>query len=140
MRYNLTMVHWKRPQGPLVAVLSVVLVLSILLPVSPWNTAERQHQDILRLQAPRELLVAAAPFSIDCDLVLFSSRTLQGNLQITNRPYQAVIPPRLDVLPATRFESPCARHVPKLFWWKNRRYACQMIDLPPPLLTPSCAL
>ncbi len=140
MSYNLAMVHLRRPEGPLVAVLSVALVVSVLLPVSPWTTADPSRQSTLRLQSPRELLVAGPPFSIDCDLVLFSSRSLQGNVQNTNRPHLAIIPPRLEVIPVASFESPSARHVPKLLWCKNRRYVCQILDLPPPFPTASCAL
>ena len=140
MGYNHDMFRQRRREAPLVAVLSVVLVLSILLPVSPWRTPERRYDNSVLLQSPHELLVAGAPFSIDCDLALFSSGALQGKLQITNRPQQAITPPRLDVVPVTCFESPSARHIPKLFWWKNRRYICQVLDIPPPLSTPPCAL
>ena len=134
------MPDWKRLRQGLVAGLSAALVLSILAPVSPWATAQPWERQTLQLQAPRELLVGGAPFSLDCDLVLFPSRVLQGKLQTNTRQQQAVIQPRLDPQPATYLESPSATHLPKLYWWKNRRYVCQMLDLPPPSSTPSCAL
>ncbi len=134
------MPNWRKWKRSLVALLSAALALSILLPVSPWTTAEPWSRQIPQLQSPRESLSIGSPFSLDCDLALITSRVLQGKLQTNSRQQQAVVQPRLDPAPATRLESPSSTHLPKLYLWKNRRYVCQMLDLPPPSSTPSCTL
>jgi len=140
MGYNHGMFGRRRREAPLVAVLSAILVLSILLPFASFADAVSQHSDDLRLQSPRERLVSSAPFDIDCNIVLYPSRAPFGKLQNSHRPQHAAVAPQLDVFPSPSFESPSRRHLPRFFSWKNRRYICQLIDLPPPSLSPSCAL
>jgi hypothetical protein len=140
MGYNHAMFGRRRREAPLVAVLSAILVLSILLPFASFADTTSWRPDDLQLQSPRVRLESSAPFDIDCDIVLYPSRVLPGRLQNTHRPQQAAVPSQLDVLPSPSFESPSARHLPRSSSWKNRRYVCQLLDLPPPSLPPSCAL
>ena len=138
--YNHAMFSRRRREAPLVAVLSAVLVLSILLPFASFAEATSWHPKVLQLQSPCERLESGKPFDIDCDIVLYPLRMLPDKLQNTHRPQQAAVPPQLDVLPSPSFESPSARHLPRFLSWKNRRHICQLIDLPPPSLPPLRAL
>ncbi len=134
------MIGRSRRERPLVAVLSIALVLSILLPVAAGATEEPRHAGALQLSAPADLLVAGPPFPISFDLALNSFRTLSGRHHNTTRQQQVVIVPRLDPLPAASLESASTQHFPRFIWCKNRRYVCQLLDIPPPFCAPSCVL
>jgi len=134
------MLGWRRREGPLVAVLSIALVLSILLPVATGATEEPRQADALRLTAPTDRLVAGPPFPISFDLALYSFRALSGRHHNSTRPQHIVLVPRFDPLPAASLESPSTQHFPRFIWCKNRRYVCQLLDVPPPFCAPSCVL
>ena len=138
--YNAHMHRLKRwlPQSLTLACLAFVLVS--LSPNSPSYAHDEARLHSVRVQAHVEQVLFEGPSPIDLSIAVLSPRPWQ---------YQPLQPGRGSVAthftqfidsPATCSFTPTPDSLPMIPWWKHRRYACQMLDTPPPLCVPARTL
>jgi hypothetical protein len=121
---------WCVPRSLAIACLAVVLVS--LLPNSPSYAHDEACLHSVRVQAHVEQVLFEGPSPIDLSIAVLSPRPWQ---------YQPLQPGRVSLgahftqfidRPAACSFAPSPDSPPRITWWKHRRYACQMLDTPPP--------
>jgi len=121
---------WWKSRSLALACLAFVLVS--LSPNSPSYAHDEARLHSVRVQAHVEQVLFEGPSPIDLSIAVLSPRPWQyqplqfGRASLGAHFTQVINHPAACSFAQTP-DSP-----PRITWWKHRRYACQMLDTPPP--------
>jgi len=137
--YNSTMHRFRRFAPQLLAVTCMAFVLVSLSPGSPAYGHDQSRVHSVRVHAYVEQVLYEASAPLDISVAVFTPRPWQYSSAPSSRAFLAA--PTLAFqgsLTTCDLLSP-PDYVERPMPYKYRRYACQILDLPPPSM-PTCTL
>ena len=122
----------KRVAPRLLALACLASVLVSLLPDSPLYARDEARLHSVRVQGQLEQVLFESPSPVDLGYAVVFPRPWQYSpLQLGRASLGAHFTQFIDRPAACSF-APTPDSPPRITWWKCRRYACQMLDTPPP--------